>query len=146
MLNVLRDNLKGPILRWVLGLVAISLILYLGAYFFRDSGRTGGAGDWAARVDGEPITSAKFFASAQRMEEYYRQLMGERFDQLKPQLRLGSQAIQSLVDERIQIDEAKSLGLVASPDEIAHYIQPHPSLSELFGESVLAMTGRSLHG
>lgn len=34
----------------------------------------------------------------------------------------------------------------ATVDEIAHFIQPHPSLSELFGESVLALTGRSLHG
>ena len=34
----------------------------------------------------------------------------------------------------------------ATVDEVAHFIQPHPTLSELFGESVLAMTGRSLHG
>ncbi len=34
----------------------------------------------------------------------------------------------------------------ASVDEIAEFIQPHPTLSELFGESVLALTGRSLHG
>ena len=34
----------------------------------------------------------------------------------------------------------------ATVDEVAQYLQPHPSLSELFGESVLAMTGRSLHG
>ena len=34
----------------------------------------------------------------------------------------------------------------ATADEVAHFIQPHPSLSELFGESVLALTGRSLHG
>jgi dihydrolipoamide dehydrogenase len=34
----------------------------------------------------------------------------------------------------------------ATVDEVAQYIQPHPTLSELFGESVLAMTGRSLHG
>lgn len=34
----------------------------------------------------------------------------------------------------------------ASVDEVAAFIQPHPSLTELFGESVLAMTGRSLHG
>jgi len=34
----------------------------------------------------------------------------------------------------------------ATVDEVAHFIQPHPSLSELFGESVLALTGRSLHG
>jgi len=34
----------------------------------------------------------------------------------------------------------------ATVDEVAHFIQPHPTMSELFGESVLAMTGRSLHG
>ncbi len=34
----------------------------------------------------------------------------------------------------------------ASVDEVAAFIQPHPTLSELFGESVLALTGRSLHG
>jgi dihydrolipoamide dehydrogenase len=34
----------------------------------------------------------------------------------------------------------------ATASEVAQFIQPHPSLSELFGESVLALTGRSLHG
>lgn len=33
----------------------------------------------------------------------------------------------------------------ATPDEVAHYIQPHPTLSEVFGETVLALTGRGLH-
>lgn len=33
----------------------------------------------------------------------------------------------------------------ASVEEIAHFIQPHPSLSELFGETVMALTGRSIN-
>jgi dihydrolipoamide dehydrogenase len=33
----------------------------------------------------------------------------------------------------------------ATPAEIAQFIQPHPSLSEQFGEAVLALTGRGLH-
>jgi len=33
----------------------------------------------------------------------------------------------------------------ATPDEVAQFIQPHPSLSEAFGETVLALTGRGLH-
>ncbi|MGI8755613.1 MAG: dihydrolipoyl dehydrogenase [Acidimicrobiales bacterium] len=33
----------------------------------------------------------------------------------------------------------------ASVDEIAHFVQPHPSLSENFGEAVLSLTGRSLN-
>jgi dihydrolipoamide dehydrogenase len=33
----------------------------------------------------------------------------------------------------------------ATVDEVAQFIQPHPSLSETFGETLLALTGRGLH-
>jgi dihydrolipoamide dehydrogenase len=33
----------------------------------------------------------------------------------------------------------------ALPEEVAYFIQPHPSLSENFGETMLALTGRGLH-
>ncbi len=33
----------------------------------------------------------------------------------------------------------------ALPEEVAYFIQPHPSLSETLGETVLALTGRGLH-
>jgi dihydrolipoamide dehydrogenase len=38
-----------------------------------------------------------------------------------------------------------SVNWEATPEEISQYIQPHPSLSETFGETVLALTGRGLH-
>jgi dihydrolipoamide dehydrogenase len=38
-----------------------------------------------------------------------------------------------------------SVNWEATPDEVAHFIQPHPTLSETFGETVLALTGRGLH-
>ena len=34
----------------------------------------------------------------------------------------------------------------ATVAEVAAFVQPHPTLSELFGETVLSLTGRSLHG
>jgi len=34
----------------------------------------------------------------------------------------------------------------ALPEEVGYFIQPHPTLSETFGEAVLALTGRGLHG
>jgi len=34
----------------------------------------------------------------------------------------------------------------ATVDEVAEFVQPHPTLSEAFGETVIALTGRSLHG
>lgn len=33
----------------------------------------------------------------------------------------------------------------ATADDVAHFVQPHPSLSEAFGETMIALTGRGLH-
>ena len=38
-----------------------------------------------------------------------------------------------------------AVNLEATPDAIGQFIQPHPTLSESFGETVLALTGRGLH-
>ena len=34
----------------------------------------------------------------------------------------------------------------ATADEVAQFIQPHPTLGELFGEAAMSLTGRALHG
>jgi dihydrolipoamide dehydrogenase len=34
----------------------------------------------------------------------------------------------------------------ATVDDVAQFLQPHPSLSENFGEAVMSLTGRGLHG
>ena len=34
----------------------------------------------------------------------------------------------------------------ATVDDIAEFLQPHPSLSELFGETVMSLTGRNFNG
>jgi dihydrolipoamide dehydrogenase len=39
-----------------------------------------------------------------------------------------------------------SVNWEATPEEIGAYIHPHPTLSETFGETVLSLTGRGLHG
>ena len=38
-----------------------------------------------------------------------------------------------------------SVNWEATVDDVAAFIQPHPSMSELFGETVQSLTGRSLH-
>jgi dihydrolipoamide dehydrogenase len=38
-----------------------------------------------------------------------------------------------------------SVNWEATPSEVGQFIQPHPTLSETFGETILALTGRGLH-
>ena len=33
----------------------------------------------------------------------------------------------------------------ATPEDIGRLVHPHPTLSEVFGEAALALTGRGLH-
>jgi len=39
-----------------------------------------------------------------------------------------------------------ALNWEAIPDDMGQLIHPHPTLSETFGETVLSLTGRGLHG
>lgn len=46
-----------------------------------------------------------------------------------------------------QLGEAYlSVNWEATPEDISQFIHPHPTLSETFGETVLSLTGRGLHG
>lgn len=38
-----------------------------------------------------------------------------------------------------------SVNWEATPDEVGELVQPHPTLSEAFGETVMALTGRGIH-
>lgn len=38
-----------------------------------------------------------------------------------------------------------AVNLDPPPDQVAKFIQPHPTLSESLGEAMLAVTGRGLH-
>src|SRR5258705_11102714 len=108
MLNVMRDNLKH--LKWVLVVVALAMLGYLGSYFDPRVKR-GAASDWAARVDGRSISTQEFLQVARGQDDYYRKLLGGQYEQVKKNLKLGSQAIQSLVDRQLVLAEAKAPGL-----------------------------------
>jgi peptidyl-prolyl cis-trans isomerase D len=134
VLNVMRDNLKH--LKWVLWIVALSMLLYLGLYF--NNGSTGGraGGDWAARVDGVAISSDRFLDAARRQDDAYRRMLGPQYDQLKTQLHLGTQVVQQMVNDEIMRNEARKLGLDASPAEVTSRILADPSFHDQSGQFI----------
>ena len=119
MLNVMRDNLRH--LKWVLWGVAASMLLYLGA-FFDWRGAASASGEWAAKIDGHTITTAEFLQVAQSQDERYRSLLGAQYEPMKKSLRLGSQSIETLVDRRLVLASARSMGLEATREEITRSI------------------------
>jgi peptidyl-prolyl cis-trans isomerase D len=134
MLNVLRDNLKH--LKWLLVVVALSFLFYLGAYFDPRSYTKGSAADWAAKVDGTSISTQEFLTVARRQDEYYRRLLSGQYEQMKKSLQVGTQAIQNLIDRRIVLADAGKLGLSATKDEISKAILDNPSFKDPSGNFV----------
>ena len=110
MLNTFRDNLKS--LKWILWVVAASMVLYLGALF--DCGRSGTASArWVARVDGGEISEVDFQNAAFNIERGYKQLFGDSYEQLKGSLNIGNEALQSLIRRWLILEDARALGLTA---------------------------------
>jgi dihydrolipoamide dehydrogenase len=58
---------------------------------------------------------------------------------------LGVHMVGPMVTEQLA-EGWLALNWEATPTEISNYIHPHPTLSETFGETVMSLTGRGLHG
>src|SRR5258706_7782559 len=134
MLNVMRDNLKH--LKWVLVVVALAMLGYLGSYFDPRVKRGGPSRDWAARVDGHAISTQEFLQIARSQDDYYHKLLGAQYEQMKKNLKLGSQAIQSLVDRQLVLAEARALGLSTPKEAISKAILDNPDFKDPSGTFV----------
>jgi peptidyl-prolyl cis-trans isomerase D len=136
MLNFLRDSLKkGVWPKVVLGVTAVGLVAYLGAYFSCESGPRGG-GDWAALVGEEPISIRDFLQTARMIDQNYRDLFGSNYEQFKQQARIGSQAVQMLIEREMVRQDATQLGLSVSQDELVERIRTMDELKDPSGRFV----------
>jgi peptidyl-prolyl cis-trans isomerase D len=135
VLNVLRKSFKEqPYLKWLLVVVAASFILYLGSFF---TGTDAAESDsWAARVNDEEISTREVQNAARRLDQYYRQLLGPTYDQHREQLQINSQALQTLVEERVMRQDARRMGLHVSKADVADYIRADPNLRDETGQFI----------
>lgn len=136
MLNVLRSSIKEtPYLKWVLILVGIGMIAYLGNYFV-GSKSTGRRSDWVVRVNGVDIPQWRFRDVARNLDQYYRNLFGENYEQIKPQLQIPRQAVEALVEKELIQQDARRLGLRSSAADLAQQIRSYPGLQDASGQFI----------
>ena len=155
MLNVMRSNLRH--LKWILGIVAFSMVLYLGSYFDADmllGKRRGGADkDWAAIVGKTEIPTVELQRHLGNLEEGYRQQFQGQFDAFRKALRLPQMALNDLINRTLMIEEAHRMGLTVSDVELRAAIVSHPAFRNTTGfvgrqayEQVLSANGLSPAG
>lgn len=127
MLNIMRENLRH--LKWVLVVVALALLGYLGTYFDPRQ-RRDLASNWAAKVDGQSIATDEFLRVARTQDDYYGKLLGAQYEQLKKNMKVGTQSIQSLIDRRLILAEARAMGLKTTKEAISKAIVENPSFKD----------------
>ncbi len=134
-LKYLRDNLKS--LTWILwGVVAVFVMLI----FFEWGGvndRRSRDADVAATVGNEEITFNEFRQQYRTLEDRYRQTFGEQFNrELAKQFNLPIQALDQLINRRILLMEARSIGLRATDSEVRDAILEYPAFQDESGNFI----------
>jgi peptidyl-prolyl cis-trans isomerase D len=130
MLKMMRDSFQH--LKWILVAIVAVFILFI----FVDWGAGGPTGasstntGYAARVNGETISFRDFNRSLYFMEENYKRMYGGQFTpEMAAQLDLNRQVLNSLIDERLILQQAQRLHLQATPEEVRKRILLMPALN-----------------
>ena len=129
MLKLMRDSFQQ--LKWILVAIVAIFILFI----FVDWGAGGassGATDrgYAARVNGETISYRDFNRAVYYMEENYKRMYGQQFTpEMAEAMGLNRQVLNSLIDERLLLQQARRLHLAATPEEVRKRILTMPALN-----------------
>jgi peptidyl-prolyl cis-trans isomerase D len=149
MLKLMRDSFQH--LKWVLVFI-IFLFVVLVFVDWGGAGRTGGAatdlGAAAARVNGDTISVAEYRRALYFAEQRFEQMYGQKLtDQMRQMLRLEEQVLTDLINQTLLLQQAESMNLTATEDEIRKAILEIPVLnpdgkfvgSELYERYILGM-------
>lgn len=117
MLKVFRENLKA--LSWALWIVLIMLVLSIFVTYGMNNQGGPDNSQAAATVDGHVITLRQWQQTAQEQENQLRQMYGEQFSpEVAKQFQIPQRAIAQLVNQRLLLTEAESLGLQVTDEEL----------------------------
>ena len=118
-------------LKWSLGLVVLSFVIFYIPEFMRSTGADAAAGETIASVAGHEITAGEFRRTYQAQLQAYRASYGGNMsEQLLKQLGIDQQILQQLVDERAALAEADRLGIKASDEEVRQRIVSMPAFQD----------------
>ncbi len=123
MLTLLRKHATSWMLRGLLLLVAVTFISWGGYSFFRDKKY-----DYAAMVNGTPISIKDYQQTLQGVINRYREAMGPAFNEkLAEELRIRENVMEELISRELVLQEGVRLGLEVTDGELRMAIESIPS-------------------
>lgn len=122
MLDFLRKRKRNWVIILFLGIIVISFALFVGSGKFRDQG----AGD-VAEINGESISQREFAIQYERAVERYRQMLkGSLTPEMIKGLNIKGSLLEELIQRKLMLQEARTLGLTATDDDLAEHLALAP--------------------
>ena len=123
MLRFLREKGKSWVLKALLGFVALTFVSF-GGFALTDRQADTGGGRIAAWVEDTPISVHEFEQRYYQRAETLRRQLGAAFnEELARRLGLRRQTLDSLILEKLQLREARRLGIEVTDAQVALQIQ-----------------------
>ncbi|MHB1013247.1 MAG: peptidylprolyl isomerase [Desulfobacteria bacterium] len=125
MLSILRRNAGSWAIKIILSFIALTFIWWgVGTYSERDR-------NVAATVGGETITTNDLSEAVAGLEKSYREVYGSAFTpEMAKALNLKKQAMDSLIQRKILLEEAAKMGLSATDGEVQREIAAIPAFQQ----------------
>jgi len=122
MLDFLRKRKRNWVIILFLGAIIVSFALFVGSGKFRDPARAD-----VAEINGEPITQREFALQYEREVQRYRELLkGSLTAEMVKGLNIKGNLIESLIQKKLVLQEARRLGLGATDDDLANHLAQAP--------------------
>ena len=122
MLDFLRKRKRNWVIILFLGAIIVSFALFVGSGKIRDP-----AGADVAEINGEPITQREFALHYEREVQRYRELLkGSLTPEMVKGLNIKGNLIESLIQKKLVLQEARRLGLGATDDDLANHLAQAP--------------------
>ena len=118
MLDFLRKRKRNWVIILFLGIIVVTFALFVGSGKFRDQG----AGD-IAEINGESISQREFAIQYERALERYRQMFkGSLTPEMIKGLNIRGSLLEELIQKKLMLQEARSLGLTATDEDLAEQL------------------------
>jgi peptidyl-prolyl cis-trans isomerase D len=122
MLDFLRKRKRNWVIILFLGAIIVSFALFVGSGKFRDSANTE-----VADINGEVISPSEFALQYEREVQRYRDLLkGSLTPEMIKGLNIKGNVIESLVQKKLVLQEARSMGLVATDADLVNHLAKTP--------------------
>jgi len=122
MLDFLRKRKRNWVILLFLGVIVITFALFVGSGKLRDHG-TGEI----AEINGEVISQREFALQYERAVQRYREILkGSLTPEMIKGLNLKANLIEELIQKKLVLQEARSLGLLATDDDLADHLAKAP--------------------